>query len=52
MTFTVPSIVLPLTLLTATHALVLPAQATLTRTFASARDELRRYTLGFFEQWL
>jgi hypothetical protein len=36
MTFTVPRIALPLTLLTATFALVLPAQATLTRTFVSA----------------
>jgi hypothetical protein len=36
MTRTVPRIVLPLTLLTATFALVLPAQATLTRTFVSA----------------
>jgi hypothetical protein len=36
MTRTMPRIVLPLTLLTATFALVLPAQATLTRTFVSA----------------
>ena len=36
MTRTVTRIVLPLTLLTATFALVLPAQANLTRTFVSS----------------
>jgi hypothetical protein len=36
MTRTVPRVVLPLTLLTATFALALPAQASLTRTFVSA----------------
>jgi hypothetical protein len=36
MTRTVPRIILPLTLLTATLALALPAQASLTRTFVSA----------------
>jgi hypothetical protein len=36
MTITVPRIVLPLTLLTATLALALPVQASLTRTFVSA----------------
>jgi hypothetical protein len=36
MTFTMPRIALPLTLLTATLALALPAQASLTRTFVSA----------------